>query len=112
MPLCVNFLLIKVHKGIIPILKGRTLKTTAYIIVNDKESNYYKRYWGGTQRGWVDSLKEAKFYATYKNAEKIISRHQLPYKKTPAWEDNAIWEVEISTIKVEGAYKDGQKLGG
>lgn len=86
------------------------MKTTAYVIVNDKKSSYWKRYWGSTGKDWVDSLKEAKFYATYKNAEKAILRHQVQYKKTPAWEDNAIWEVEISTIKVEGAYKNGNKL--
>lgn len=86
------------------------MKITAHVIVNDKESNHRGRYWGGTGKDWVDNLKEARFYSTYKNAEKAILRYQRPYKKTPAWEDNAIWEVEISTIKVEGAYKNGNKL--
>ncbi len=85
------------------------MKTTAYVIVNDN-NNLYKRYWGSTGKDWVGSLKEAKFYATYKNAEKAILRHQASYKKTSAWEDNAIWEVEISTIKVEGVYQNGNKL--
>lgn len=88
------------------------MKSTAYIIINNKPTLPKFRYWGSTGKDWVGSLKEAKFYATLKNAERAISDHQVSYKKTPSWTDNTIWEVEITPTKIEGVYKDGQKLGG